>query len=704
MYILFLFIVAATLIARIAIEQTREYAMLYAVALGAATFLALMRFVKIGGPLGELSFLFNIVFILLIWWLADRITFDCTVIDDAAKSSGEGLIDSRGLFGGVGSLGARRSGEAPDVTLDGTSGDSAEVADSRSRRSRRRGHQPGRWVLYLALAALPLFGLGQLVLPSGDAVRSAALRSLGLYLFATLTLLVTTSFLGLRRYLRQRGTEMPPQVSLAWLGGGALLIAALLAIAFALPLPGRMIASLELPEWVTSPDDLNPSRYGWGDEGTGQSTPEAARASQGEAGPQQAPGAANQQSGGDQGARTGAASRPGRSGPAGKQGTASSSDGSSSKQSRGSAAGQPNRTSSSGQSNQTQSSSSPSRDPSANSPDRDNQGNSPSGNQNRQGQTGQNSRELARDAAANRASGDRQNSQRANDPAPSSDPNRSSSEPAGANDSANESSSSGEPGTEEANGGESPNQGPDDRSRSERAEGQPAAGRGEQNEAQPRQTPDRSSGRGGKTTGAAESPPSSSPSAPSQSWMPNVGGWLGTLLKLLIAAVLIAIVAIFVIKNRDMLWAWWQNLLGGSEGPLAGGPVREENAVSEPPPPFSSFRHPLEDGSAPDTAVIRTFQAFEAWGREAGVERGAEDTPTEYAGKIRRLLGREQTAANQVIDAYNCIVYGRGQPTKKDLAAVASLWKHMRSHRGAPVSQQASAATAPAPASPPSVR
>lgn len=272
MYILFLFIVGATGIARISIEQGRAYAFGYAAALGAAAFIAINRFVAFGGPMAALSPVFNTGILVLIWWLADRVTFDCTVIDDADTASGAGLIDTRGLFGGVGSPGARRKqAQATDVTLDGTSGvENDQLSDTRAGR-KKQGHQPGRWVLYLAIAALPLFGLGQLFLPGFETIRTGALRSLGLYLFATLTLLVTTSFLGLRRYLRQRGTEMPSQVSVAWLAGGAAMVALLLVLAFLLPMPGRMVASLDLPKWITSPENLKASDYGWGKEGAEQS-------------------------------------------------------------------------------------------------------------------------------------------------------------------------------------------------------------------------------------------------------------------------------------------------------------------------------------------------------------------------------------------------------------------------------------------------
>ncbi len=79
--------------------------------------------------------------------------------------------------------------------------------------------------MYLALAALPLFGLGQFFLRNDADTWNHAQRLLAFYLFSSLSLLVTTSFLGLRRYLRQRRVDMPVDVSIAWLFGGLAMIA-----------------------------------------------------------------------------------------------------------------------------------------------------------------------------------------------------------------------------------------------------------------------------------------------------------------------------------------------------------------------------------------------------------------------------------------------------------------------------------------------
>src|SRR5262249_28163183 len=156
------------------------------------------------------------------------LTWDCTVIDDEQDASGEGLLQIAGLDRGENSSAGVERAEAPM--------DEVEHADGGRRRvtwwqqwfgaveadnNEKRPHAPGVWVVYFSLAALPLFGLGQSMVPSLDAARRRYVFLLLLaYVAAGLGLLLTTSFLGLRRYLRQRKLEMPLTMTGVWLGVG----------------------------------------------------------------------------------------------------------------------------------------------------------------------------------------------------------------------------------------------------------------------------------------------------------------------------------------------------------------------------------------------------------------------------------------------------------------------------------------------------
>jgi hypothetical protein len=60
---------------------------------------------------------------------------------------------------------------------------------------------------------------------------------MGIYVGSGLGLLLTTAFLGLRRYLRQRNLQMPLAMTSVWLGIGTVLIAVLIVAAALLPRP-----------------------------------------------------------------------------------------------------------------------------------------------------------------------------------------------------------------------------------------------------------------------------------------------------------------------------------------------------------------------------------------------------------------------------------------------------------------------------------
>ncbi len=97
-YIFALFVMGAVLVGRISIEEGRERAVLFAVPLAIAILLAINKFVEFqGGLAGSLSFLINCGLIGIVWWSADKLTWDCTLIDESEEDSGEGLLQSIGF-------------------------------------------------------------------------------------------------------------------------------------------------------------------------------------------------------------------------------------------------------------------------------------------------------------------------------------------------------------------------------------------------------------------------------------------------------------------------------------------------------------------------------------------------------------------------------------------------------------------------------
>jgi hypothetical protein len=210
-WVMFWFVVAIVLVSRIAIEKSSEYAAMYGLALAATIWFYLVR--------TQPSYLLGIVLLAVVWFCAYKLVWDCTLIDEDEDSSGSGLLQSR-----------------PSAT---TKPESKPEPNSKAKPKRVVSSSPGLWVVYFSLDALPLFGIGQALLPAGAAEsRRMGLIFVVVYMGAALGLLITTSFLGLRRYLRQRYMRMPPAVAWSWLKLGVGVAVVILAVALFMPRPG----------------------------------------------------------------------------------------------------------------------------------------------------------------------------------------------------------------------------------------------------------------------------------------------------------------------------------------------------------------------------------------------------------------------------------------------------------------------------------
>jgi hypothetical protein len=223
-WVVFWFVMAVVLVSRIGIEEGAGHAAVYGLVLAAATWLYLMWI--------HPAYFLGVVLLGTVWWCAHKLTWDCTLIDDDVDASGSGLLQT-----------VREGREfKPEEAPPGPVGKKAAALSGFKNDRKRRAalpHPPGLWVVYFSLVALPLFGIGQMLLPGGDTgSRRAGFAFLFVYMAATVGLLLTTSFLGLRRYLRQRHLKMPGLIAFGWLKFGAGVAGLVLAAALLLPRPG----------------------------------------------------------------------------------------------------------------------------------------------------------------------------------------------------------------------------------------------------------------------------------------------------------------------------------------------------------------------------------------------------------------------------------------------------------------------------------
>ena len=164
------------------------------------------------------------------------------------------------------------------------------------------------------------------------------------------------------------------------------------------------------------------------------------------------------------------------------------------------------------------------------------------------------------------------------------------------------------------------------------------------------------------------------------------------LFKWITIAVLIGVVAYYVIFHRDelmKLWhdflRWWNGLWGVTEDdtlpavePSLPQPKRRRS--------FASFKNPFQRGNKIDLAeAIRyTFDALEAWGAERGVERKGETTAEEYVRALGNLLPRNKEDLVGFSNAYTRLAYAGNRPVSLDLAVLQRIWQSMEQQAPAP--------------------
>ena len=644
-WILFWFVIGAVLVARIAIENGRAHASIFLFGLAGATSLTIFKFAP-DGPVVP------IICLGIVAWCADKLTWDCTLIDESEDASGEGLLQVAGVADEAELPGD--SGEPEISTDDDAAADDFRSATSPKRpdqgkpvpfwkrlfvnESERAGrpHAPGLWVVYFSLAALPLYGFGQLWIPATDvASRHFAFQCLLVYVGAALGLLLMTSFLGLRRYLRQRNLEMPTAMAATWVGMGSAIAIGILVVALLLPRPQGDYSIAEAIDYV-SEEVQEASDWAFldddGGEGEGQlSGPADAKAEQGSATDPDQQG----QPGGNQPGQQVAQNDPQNAqdgdggdqqgeGENGKQAGDGQGDGKSAegKQGDGQQTAQsdnPSSKSSSSQSSQ-QNSSSGVKQPAGEKPDGQQTAQNQNSGEQQQGKTGEPSQQQ-----------------------------------------------SGYPQSKNQNSGEQLAQNDAEQSSDKAAEENSA----EEEAAEAEQ---------------AEAPESSPPESDS-SWMDSLAENAGTLFKWFIYAAM-AVGAIYlairnwpaVVSFFQKLWDEFLSIFGRKPSAVAVSEEADDEPVA-PPRPFSAFRDPFQSGqatkSSPGELVRYTFEALQAWAFENNCGRTPDQTPMEFGQRLQSRRLKISNEAHEVSQLYAQVAYGGLRPDESSIAILQKLWRKL---------------------------
>jgi hypothetical protein len=463
---------------------------------------------------------------------------------------------------------------------------------------------------------LPIFGLGQLFAASADPASLAWAGTLfGIYIAAALGLMATTSLLGLQRYLNGRGLELPESVSRKWMTLAATTAMIIFLILWALPKPNLESGLHSSLAFFTSKNS-NPSSWALGRDGQKQ----GARPTS--------------QTKGDQGKQTNQGQ--GKTGEGGQGEPKSSGEGTKSESKSNSSNASKSQSDSSSKSSEKSGADSKSPQPDPQSP----------------------------------------NSKSPNAKSPPAETNKESGEskpqsPSEMRDAAQQQAA--EKARENAR-----DKNPDDQNKSaaNQQDQQPNQNNSNQQKQTPPKNPDQSSG---GSTNNNSPPPMNQPPM-------NLGPWA----KWLTYLVGITALVVFAILFRRELIQLWLELLAFFQGLTGKKPAADPIAAAETntvnrtrSKSFRDFANPFEKQTNTNfddqQLVTYTFAAFEALGADARLDRGADETPHEFASRLARRLDALTNVARNFIDIYCQSIYGGGNLARIDRESVKSFWDAMNS-------------------------
>ena len=536
-------------------------------------------------------------------------------MNEQVQSTGVGLLQSLGL------VQSERKPAEPKTAAKPTN-DESPTDPKRKKSSSKRKHNPGVWVLYFALLALPMFGLGQMAI-TNPLDRRWAFTFLFFYLLSSMFLLVLISLLSLRKYLRERGVPMETSFAVRWLVIGMTSVFLVLFVLSLLPIPSNSLLSLDLPFRLTTRDDLKAHKWGWGREGVKGEGPQQGKP---DGDQPQEPQRAN-----PEGAEKGQGDQAGEK-KDGKQDGKGQSKGES-KKGEGKQSG-------SKQSEQNQSGGDKSGD--------DKSGDDKSGGDKRSEPSGEKS-----DSDSNNRG---QKSPQSKDGDQRKDQDQGKEKEKAAKDPAADKNDPQQPEKQEPQQGEKPAAKDNDRRDNDGA-----------NQAKPKEAP--------------EQQQQQQQQAPSMSIQWNLSAvvqWI-TMLILLIVAI------VFGIKYRKELFQafrsfrdWLSALFGRKKRSLIPADQVVEGAVTlgDLYPPFSSFANPFTSGSgwSREQIVRHMYRAVMSWGYEHRVVRREDETPEEFVRRLARRFPEQQERFSMLGIFYNRIAYARGSIGSSEIKPMAELW------------------------------
>ncbi len=630
-----LFTFASVLVSRISIESGREKAVVYGLALGAAAFVVAFVLVEFTGALAIiLEPLILLGFIAVVMWSASKLTWDCTVIDNSRDTSAMGITErvTRQLRGEEESTNTDQP--ANENETETSSDEQAGNWIKTLFNGQRRKNTPGIWVFYFAMAALPIFGIGQWFVAARENGYGWVVFLFGIYLASALALMMTTSLLSLHRYLQKRNTYMPAEISRNWIGMGTVIALAVLVLVMLIPRPNAQLGIANGLKWFTSPP-LKSSDLGMGKDGTEEKS------------------SGNSSKSSEEGKKSSADAKT--------KGTSGESKNAEKTKGGGKSKGNDKGSSKSKQKNQQKSQS------------KDGQ------KQSKQNQSQKDSDQKQNQSNDNQKSkGDQQSK---------SDQNQQNKK----SDQKSEQSKQGEQNKQERRSSPNDRKRPDklaEKAAQERREQEAKKEREKQNKEAEEKKENSGGSKSNKKNKQSKNNSNNSKSNPNNSFdTPNLSS-ISTFAKYVTYAIAFIFAAILAFVLRKEIVSIWKSILEAIRNFL--NPKAKEKAqkrdtakTMEAPqkqlPPFTAFNNPFASdawkNSPPEKIVEYSFRALEAWARDGGYARPEDMTPNEFANQIAKKSTDIGGEARRLANLLSKSLFAKSRLGHAEVANLKKLWQ-----------------------------
>ncbi len=258
--VVFFFILGVVAVNRIFATESVEDGVIYGFGLGLAISLYVMVSTSAYGTgsfiynlvTGNnfLAFLSNMGLVIFLWWLTNRITYECCI--DENLSAGEiGITTSlsKAIEKSKEQKTKRKKTQSTDLFYELEAIDPTQLTfkDPSAKDitfnimgfgDRLSKIPAGISILFFSIPVMGIFSLGLRILVNGGReMINAGWFYLVLYVFSSALLLVMTSLGGLREYYKMRRVSIPGFLGITWIGLGTLITIIAMVCSAYLPLP-----------------------------------------------------------------------------------------------------------------------------------------------------------------------------------------------------------------------------------------------------------------------------------------------------------------------------------------------------------------------------------------------------------------------------------------------------------------------------------